>query len=307
MFMRIDKLQAELPAPKRKDPNAAAALQELLGGKYGEMSTLGNYMFQSFNFRSKDKLRPFYSLVASITAEELGHVELVSNGVAMLANGPDSAGDETGGQDISGAPFEAMKDIRSFASFASHAGGSVPVNSNGMSWNADMVTTTGNVVVDLLHNFHLECGARLHKLRVYETLSDLTGREVCGYLLVRGSVHAHAYALALKQITGADITKVLPTPNIPLGNIPECQKYLQEGSHRRLYTWSPADYKEIAGLWGNGEQALPGDPPGELQVVDGLPEGGKIHQLTGVASAFTPDYAPEEMFEVATKLYKMSR
>ena len=307
MFMRIDKLQAELPAPKRKDPNAAAALQELLGGKYGEMSTLGNYMFQSFNFRSKDKLRPFYSLVASITAEELGHVELVSNGVAMLANGPDSAQDEVGGADISKAPFEAMKDIRSFASFASHAGGSVPVNSNGMSWNADMVTTTGNVVVDLLHNFHLECGARLHKLRVYETLSDPTGREVCGYLLVRGSVHAHAYALALKQITGADITKVLPTPNIPLGNIPECQKYLQEGSHRRLYTWSPADYKEIAGLWSNGEQALPGDPPGELQVVDGMPEGGKIHQLTGVASAFTPDYAPEEMFEVATKLYKMSR
>ena len=88
MFMRIDKLQAALPEPKKPDPNAAAALQELLGGKYGEMSTLGNYMFQSFNFRSKSKLRPFYSLVASITAEELGHVELVSNGVAMLNNGP---------------------------------------------------------------------------------------------------------------------------------------------------------------------------------------------------------------------------
>jgi hypothetical protein len=39
-------------------------------------------------------------------------------------------------------------------------------------------------------------------------------------------------------------------------------------------------------------------------VLDGPPEGGKIHDLTGMASAFTPDYAPEEMFEVATKLYK---
>ena len=307
MFMRVDRLQAALPAPKRADPNAAAALQELLGGKYGEMSTLGNYMFQSFNFRSKEKLRPFYSLVASITAEELGHVELVSNGVAMLANGPDNDGDTVSGGDISNAPFEAMKDIRSFASFASHGGGSMPVNSNSMSWNADMVTTTGNVVFDLLHNFHLECGARLHKLRVYETLSDPTGREVCGYLLVRGSVHAHSYALALKKITGVELEKFLPTPNIPLDKIPECQKYLQEGSHRRLYTWSPADYKEIAGIWGNGEQALPTDPPGELTVVDGLPEGGKIHQLTGVPSAFTPDYAPEEMLEIATKLYNASR
>jgi Mn-containing catalase len=45
MFMRIDKLQIDLPAPTKQDPNAAAALQELLGGKYGERSTLWNYMF----------------------------------------------------------------------------------------------------------------------------------------------------------------------------------------------------------------------------------------------------------------------
>jgi Mn-containing catalase len=265
-------------------------------------------MFQSFNFRSKEKLRPFYSLVAAITAEELGHVELVSNGVAMLNNGPDVAdGDAGDGGDISGAPFEDMKDIRLAASFLSGGGGAMPINSNGVSWNNDFITTTGNVVLDLLHNFHLECGARLHKLRVYETLSDPTGREVCGYLLVRGSVHAHAYALALKKITGVEIEKFLPTPNIPLSKIPESQKYLDEGSHRRLYTFSPADYKEMAGIWGNGEVALPDDPPGELEVVDGMPEGGKIHQLVGVPSAFTPDYAPEEMFEIAQKLYKKSR
>jgi len=307
MFMRVDKLQVELPAPKGQDPNAAAALQELLGGKYGEMSTLGNYLFQSFNFRSKNKLRPFYSLVAAITAEELGHVELVSNGVAMLNNGPDTKGDEADGGDISGAPFEDMKDIRLAAAFYSAGGGAMPVNSNGHSWNNDFITTTGNVVFDLLHNFHLECGARLHKLRVYESLSDPTGREVCGYLLVRGSVHAHAYALALKQITRVEIGKMLPTPNINLDKIPESQKYLAEGSHRRLYTFSPEDYKEISAVWGNGEQALPGDPPGELVVVDGMPDGGKIHQLTGIPSAFTPDYAPEEMMEIATKLYKASR
>ena len=28
-----------------------------------------------------------------------------------------------------------------------------------------------------LHNFHLECGARIHKLRVYETMIEPTGRE----------------------------------------------------------------------------------------------------------------------------------
>ncbi len=308
MFMRVDRLITELPAPKMQDCNAGAALQELLGGKYGEMSTLGNYMFQSFNFRSKDKLRPFYSLVASITAEELAHVELVSNGVAMLNNGPDIPdADEGDGGDISMTPFEAMQDIRLASAFFANGGGATPVNANGVSWNNDFITTTGNVIFDLLHNFHLECGARLHKLRVYETLSDPTGREVCGYLLVRGSVHAHAYALAIKKLTGVAIEKMLPVPNIPLGNIPECQKYLDEGSHRRLYTWSETDYHEIAGIWANGEVALPDDPPGELEIVEGMPEGGKIHQLVGVPSAFTPDYAPEEMFEISAKLYKASR
>jgi len=265
-------------------------------------------MFQSFNFRSKSKLSSFYSLVACITAEELGHVELVSNGVAMLNNGPDVPdADAADSGDVSGAPMEMMKDIRNAAGFYSHAGGAVPADSNGLSWNKDFITTTGNVVFDLLHNFHLECGARLHKLRVYESLSDPTGREVCGYLLVRGSVHAHAYALALKNLTGVEIEKMLPTPNIPLGNIPECQKYLDEGSHRRLYTFSPNDYKDIAAVWGGGEMALPGDPPGELTVVDGMPEGGKIHDLVGQPNVFTPDYAPEEMYEIAAKLTKKMR
>ena len=304
MFMRIDKLQAELPEPKKPNPNAAAALQELLGGKYGEMSTLGNYMFQSFNFRSKSKLRPFYALTSAIFAEELGHVELVSTGVAMLNNG---MGDETEEVDITKAPFQAMQDTRLAGSFLSHGGGAMPMNSNAASWNMDMVTTTGNVIIDLLHNFHLECGARIHKLRVYETMKEPTGREVCGYLLVRGSVHAHAYALALKQLTGVEIEKMLPTPNISLAKIPECQKYLNEGSHRRLYRFSGSDYAEAASIWGGGEQALPSDPPGELEVVDGHPEGGHIPELAGNYGAFAPDYAPQEMFEIATKLYKKSR
>lgn len=307
MFMRVNKLQIPLPAPKSRDANAAAALQELLGGKYGEMSTLNNYLFQSFNFRSKTKLKPFYSLVASITAEELGHVELVSNAVAMLNAGPGKKGqDEDDGGDISKAPFEDMAEIRLAAGFLSNGGGATPVNSNGQSWNNDFITTTGNVVFDLLHNFHLECGARLHKLRVYETLTDPLGREVCGYLLVRGSVHAHSYALALKKITGVAIEQMLPTPNIPLGKIPECQKYLDEGSHRRLYTWGEADYASIAGIW-EREQALPGDPPGELEVIEGMPDGGKIHDLAGEPPSFSPEYAPEEMYEIAAKLYKKSR
>ena len=54
-------------------------------------------------------------------------------------------------------------------------------------------------------------------------------------------------------------------------------------------------------------EALPGDPPGELEVVEGVPDGVKIAELNGLASAFSPQDAPEEMLKIATKLYKASR
>ena len=66
--------------------------------------------------------------------------------------------------------------------------------------------------------------------------------------------------------------------------------------------WEPARGPAVL-----AEVALPGDPPGELEVVDGAPEGGRIHDLMGDTRALSPEYAPEEMFEIASKLYKKSR
>ena len=62
----------------------------------------------------------------------------------------------------------------------------MPVDSNGIPSNGSFVTTTGNLIMDLLFNFHLECGARIHKLRTYQTLTADTGREVARALLKGG-------------------------------------------------------------------------------------------------------------------------
>ena len=89
MILRIDRLQTELPPPSEPDPAGAAAVQELLGGKFGEMSTWLNYTFQSFNFRSRQGARPFYDLLCSIATEEFGHVELVSATINTMLTDPD--------------------------------------------------------------------------------------------------------------------------------------------------------------------------------------------------------------------------
>src|SRR5499426_869232 len=87
MYLRIDRLQVELPMAENPDPEAAKVVQELLGGRYGEMSTLMNYTYQSFNFRGKDKLKPYYDLVANIATEELGHIEVVAATINGLLTG----------------------------------------------------------------------------------------------------------------------------------------------------------------------------------------------------------------------------
>ena len=87
MIRRFDRIQIELPPPSDPDPAGAAAVQELLGGKFGEMSTFMNYTFQSFNFRNRQGARPFYDLVANIAAEEFGHVELVAKTINTMLTG----------------------------------------------------------------------------------------------------------------------------------------------------------------------------------------------------------------------------
>ncbi|MFE3837410.1 manganese catalase family protein [Rhodobacteraceae bacterium PA1-206B] len=72
MFLRIDRLQVEMPLPKDPDPWAAAAVNGLMGGRFGEMTALNTYMYQSFNFRQREKLRPLYTLIANIATKGSG-------------------------------------------------------------------------------------------------------------------------------------------------------------------------------------------------------------------------------------------
>lgn len=91
MFFSIEKLQNEIPQ-SNPDPKAANALQEVLGGKFGEMRVMMQYMFQTFNFRGTAK--PYQDLLRSIASEEIGHVELVSYTINMMLEGSTNSSDD---------------------------------------------------------------------------------------------------------------------------------------------------------------------------------------------------------------------
>src|ERR1700761_2130179 len=119
MIMRLDRLQAEIPPPSDPDPNGASIVQELLGGKFGEMSTFMNYTYQSFNFRNRQGARPFYDLVASIAAEEFGHIELVSAAINTMLTGA------TDGQPSELGDLSAVKDARNTQHFIAGGAGTL--------------------------------------------------------------------------------------------------------------------------------------------------------------------------------------
>lgn len=294
MFKRLNRLQIELPPSPYADANAAAAVQELLGGKFGEMSTLNNYLYQSFNFREKKKLKPFYDLVASITAEEIGHVELVSTAINMVLTG------STGPGAPDTTPLKEGVNKRNSYFFIATAQTSMPGDSMGRAWTGDNVFSSGNLVLDLLHNFFLECGARTHKMRVYEMTDHPTARAMIGYLLVRGGVHVLAYAKALEMATGVDMKRLIPIPNLSNDHFEAARKYEAMGLGNKLYTFSPDDYKDIVLIW-NGQNPLNGLP---LEVIQGTPEGAPMPDLSGVPEEFAPGISHEDFMEIARRLQK---
>jgi Mn-containing catalase len=125
-------------------------------------------------------------------------------------------------------------------------------------------------------------------------------RALTGYLLVRGGVHQVAYARAVENLTGADLSKLFPTPRIPTEKIPECRPHIEKNEHLKLYRFSPSDYQELAAVF-NGSHPETGQ---ELSVVDEAPEGVPPNDLPAQPSVFAPDYAPEEIAEIAKKLRK---
>jgi Mn-containing catalase len=293
MILRIDRLQTELPPPSDPDPVGASAVQELLGGKYGEMSTFMNYTYQSFNFRSRQQARPFYDLVASIAAEEFGHIELVSSAINTMLTGA-AAGDPGEVGDLAG-----VKGVRNTQHFIAGGAGALVQDSNAKPWNGDYVFSSGDLIEDLTHNFFLETGARNNKLKVYEMVEHPAARALTGYLLVRGGVHQVAYARAIERLTGAELMKLFPSPRIPTEKIPECQPHIKRGEHLKLYRFSPDDFKEIAAVF-NGPHPETGE---ELSIAAELhPEGAPPFDLPPEPAVFAPGPEPEEISQIAAKL-----
>ncbi|RYY56924.1 MAG: manganese catalase family protein [Chitinophagaceae bacterium] len=238
MFYFLEKLinPIEIDEP---DPSAANALQEGLGGQFGEMRTMMQYLFQSFNFRGNAK--PYLELIRSVGIEEISHVELISKTISQLLDGsPGYQGKKYEAPGKGGESMGMAKEQMNPHHYIVGAQGALPVDAAGNPWSGSYVHSHGNLVLDLLDNLVLESTGRLQKCRIYQMSSNKTLRATVSFLIARDSAHQMAFAKALETL-GVDWGKVLPIPKFDASEYPEVQQLIDAGINRQQYHFNLED------------------------------------------------------------------
>ncbi|MBP2267583.1 Mn-containing catalase [Pseudarthrobacter sp. PvP004] len=292
MYLHTQLLINEIAADE-PDPAAANALQEGLGGQFGEMRTMMQYLFQSMNFRGDAASKPYKDLLQGIGTEEISHVELIGTTISQLLDGsPRYQGKKSDPVDQPGAggatPLKIALDTSNIHHYLVGAQGALPVDAAGNPWSGSYVYNSGNLVLDLLYNLMLESTGRLQKCRIYEMTENKTARSTIAYLIVRDQAHENAYAKALESL-GVNWGKVLPIPKTNAEQFPEVKKLLDKGLQSIQYTFSADNLSEAGKLY---RGASPSNDGTELST-DVMPEGFPITISPERKEEFAPGLDPE--------------
>ena len=278
MFLSIKKIPHPIPPADRPDPKSAQALQEGLGGQFGEMRTMMQYFFQNMNFRGD--ATPYQDLLRCIATEEMGHVEQITNTINMLLDG--ASNPSTQPDDI---PLSVALDSPNIHHFLVAAQSARPVDAAGNPWSASYVYDSGNLVLNMLYNLMLEATGRLQKCRLYEMSNNKAFRATVSYLIVRDLVHEKVFAKALETL-GVNWGKALPVPRINTDKMPEVKDLENKNLHNIMWTF--ANNGEPNGMAKIFKGDSPFDDGGTLEVIEGFPEGADIPMFPEAPQEFSP-------------------
>ena len=142
MFLSVKRIPHPIPPADKPDPKAAQALQEGLGGQFGEMRTMMQYFFQNMNFRGDAK--PYQDLLRSMTTEEMGHVEQITNTINILLEGA-----STNSNNPNELPLSIALESPNIHHFLVAAQSARPVSTAGNPWSASYVYYSGNLVLNM--------------------------------------------------------------------------------------------------------------------------------------------------------------
>jgi Mn-containing catalase len=241
------------------------------------MRTMMQYLFQNMNFRGD--ATPYKDLLRSIATEEMGHVELVANTINVLLEGASVPSEQP--EDL---PLAVALESPNIHHFLVAGQSSRPVDAAGNPWSATYIYDSGNLVLNMIYNLMLEATGRLQKCRLYEMSNNKAFRATVSYLIVRDLVHEKVFAKALEAL-GVKWNKALPIPRINTSGMKEVRELERLNLHNQMWTFTNGG--EPSGLADIFKGSSPFDDGGNLEVIEGHPEGANIPFMPDAPQEFT--------------------
>lgn len=216
MFFHDKRLQYNAK-PDKPDPVYAKKLQEVLGGQWGEMTVMMQYLFQGWNCRGPAKYR---DMILDIATEEIAHVEMLATMISQLLEGAPLEDQEVATRDgvvAAAIGGSSMRDaLISGAMNPQHAIvsglGATPSDSVGYPWNSRYTIASGNLLADFRMNVTAESQGRLQVCRLYQLTSDAGVRDMLSFLIARDTMHQNQWLAAIEELR-ADGLEETPAPS----------------------------------------------------------------------------------------------
>ncbi len=233
MFAHNKRLQYTVRVGET-NPGLANLMLEQFGGPQGELAAAMRYFTQAV--AEDDPGRK--DMLFDIATEELSHLEVIGNIVAMLNKG--AKGCIAEGTDSEAEIYRSITGAGNDSHLTQvlYGGGPPLTNSGGVPWTAAYIDTIGEPTADLRSNIAAEARAKIVYERLINATDDPGVKEALGFLMTREIAHQKSFEKALYAIE----------PNFPPGKLPG------DPSFTDVYFNTSQGADEVRGPWNQGEQ-----------------------------------------------------
>ncbi|NAZ77353.1 catalase [Kineococcus sp. T13] len=181
--------------PEKPDALFAAKFQEILGGQFGEMTVMMQYLFQGWNCRVPGKYK---DMILDIGTEEISHVEMLTVMLARLLEG--APGETTEKAAAANPVLAAVLGGQNPQHAIVSGGGARPTDSQGNPWNAGYIIASGNLLTDFRSNAAAEGQSRLMTSRIANMTDDRGVKEMLAFNLARDTYHQQQWMYGIQML-----------------------------------------------------------------------------------------------------------
>lgn len=232
MFMHNKNLMYTVRVSE-PNPKLASLMLEQFGGPQGELAAALRYFTQGI--ADEDPARK--DMLIDIATEELSHLEVIGNIVAMLTKGVKGKLAE-GAEETTELYSNIAQGNGSHTLAILYGGGPALTNSAGQLWTGGYIDSIGEPTADLRSNIAAESRAKIIYERLINVTDDPGVKDALTFLMTREVAHQKMFEKALYSIEN----------NFPPGKLPGNPEYTD-----KYYNMSTGA-GDARGPWNQGEQ-----------------------------------------------------